>query len=182
MNQQMRAAFEPIQQRSGQAERPLLNLFSVVNALTEIPIDENNDDLPSLSAKVSRVIENYGPLSIQQLALLLLLSKGYTENEALSLCMKKVSAGRPRKRGESKTGGKAFVSAVKSESGKKLWNTAWDWVGNQVDEVFSGFEITKITESQVYFKATGKNKENSISKGTFRTYWAAKTAGKTAKK
>lgn len=158
----MRAAFETIQQRSGKAEGPLQDLFSVVNALAAIPIDKNNDDLPSLSAKVSFVIDSYGPLSIQQLALLLLLSKGYTEREALSLCMKKVSAGRPRKRGESKTGGKAFVAAVKSESGKKLWNTAWGWMESGVDKVFSGFEISKITESEVRFKATGKNNVNTI--------------------
>lgn len=86
------------------------------------------------------------------------------------------AASRPRNRGPSKKDGRALVDCVRSESGKRLWNTAWEWLISQAENKASvgQFRLDGTFDDggavRYYLMSDGLQK--SIKKLSFRTYWA----------
>ncbi|MFT3961840.1 hypothetical protein [Propionivibrio sp.] len=117
--------------------------------------------------KVREIVEDVGGLNIAEIAMLILLAQGATEAEILSRFQKQ-RAKKPRNRKPSPCSAAAFVKAVRKESKKQKWNTAWSWL--EVDKQFDGFEVIKVTEKNIQYKYDGKDCK-PIAKSTFIRRW-----------
>lgn len=83
-------------------------------------------------------------------------------------------AKRKRNRGRASDAGRALVEAVRDESKKKNWNTAWTWLCKQADDrqTVKGFTPDRLVGETLHY-STAKGKQREIAQGTFSDYWRA---------
>lgn len=104
---------------------------------------------------------------------------------AISNHMRNIAKG-SRNRRPSKTGGRALVDGVRTESKKRQWNAAWNWLCTQAENhaEVAGFQLDGVSDSGgvVRYSSGQKNSQNSIKKSTFQDYWVRPSRSKKAGK
>lgn len=154
-----------------------------VDELLAVPADDS--PLDEYVDAVAAVLAKHAQLSPWQVAMLILRAGGLSIADALSLHMGSI-AKNPRNRGPSKTGGRALVEGVRTESKKRQWNTAWSWLCTQAENhaEVAGFQLDGVSDSGgvVRYSSGQKNSQGSIKKSTFQDYWGRPNRSKKAGK
>lgn len=150
----------------------LLALHLPVDELLAVPADDS--PLDEYVGAVAAVLAKHGPLSPWQVAMLILRAGGLSIADALSLHMRSIAKS-PRNRAPSKTGGRALVESVRTESKKRQWNTAWGWLCAQAENhaEVGGFQLDGVSDSGNVVRYSNGQTSNcgSIKKSTFQDYW-----------
>lgn len=85
----------------------------------------------------------------------------------------------PRNRKPSAVTRKALVEVVRSQSKRRIWNSAWEWLKAATNEgqTIGEFELQRCTAETIAYRVRGRDAD--IKEVTFRDYWNsdAKKAG-----
>ncbi|GHU20043.1 hypothetical protein FACS189475_08300 [Betaproteobacteria bacterium] len=84
-------------------------------------------------------------------------------------------AKKPRKRSITATGGRALVEKTRTESKKRTWNAAWEWLCRQAENHINvGYFALESVDDDREIVHYWNKKEGQIKKTSFQKYWMKK--------